>query len=225
MVFRNKKYITFDCYGTLIDWERGIKEAVKKLAYKSSFNLSLDLITDRYIKVELEVEAEKYRKYHDVLQLAAKRLLKSEGFDISDDDALEFADSIYSWQPFPETRDALGKLKSKGYKLVILSNIDNNIIQKSIQLMGVDFDGVITAEEVGSYKPAYGHWQEMIRRYNAKKEEVLHVAASYIHDIIPAKEQGFDAIWINRNNEKPTREIRPNLEFKNLEPLPDVLYP
>lgn len=225
MVFRNKKYITFDCYGTLIDWEGGIREALKKLTDKSGFNLSFDGITDKYIKVELKVEAEKYRKYHDVLQITAKRLLKSGGFDISDDDALEFADSIYSWQPFPETRNALEKLKSKGYKLVILSNIDNNIIQKSIQLMGIDFDGVITAEEVGSYKPAYGHWQEMLKRFNAKKEEVLHVAASYIHDIIPAKEQGFDAVWVNRNNEKPTKLIKPDMEFKDLRPLPDVLSP
>lgn len=225
MVFRNKKYITFDCYGTLINWESGIKEAVKKLTDKSNFNLSLDRITDKYIKVELEVEAEKYRKYYDVLQLAAKRLLKSEGFDISDDDALEFADSIYSWSPFPETKESLSKLKDKGYKLIVLSNIDNSIIEKSIKLIGVDFDGIVTAEEVGSYKPAHGHWQEMIKRFNAKKEEVLHVAASYIHDIIPAKEQGFDAIWINRNNEKPTKLIKRDMEFKDLRPLPDVFSP
>ena len=93
----------------------------------------------------------------------------------------------------------------------------------SIKLMGIDFDGVVTAEEVGSYKPAHGHWEEMLKRFNAQKEEVLHVAASYIHDIIPAKEQGFDAIWINRNNEQPTREIKPDLEFKDLSPLSETL--
>ena len=145
------------------------------------------------------------------------------GFDISDEDALKFADSIYNWQPFPETHDVLSELKQKGYKLIILSNIDNEIIKRSIALMRIDFDGVVTAEEVDSYKPAHGHWQEMLRRFNAQKEEVLHVAASYIHDIIPAKEQGFDAIWINRNNEKPTKEIKPDLEFKDLRPLPEAL--
>lgn len=223
MIFQNKRYISFDCYGTLIDWEGGIKEAIKKLTEKNGFNLKLDGISDRYIKIELEVEAGQYRKYHEVLQLSAKRPLKAEGFDISDRDAREFADSIYSWPPFPETKEALSKVKDKGYKLIILSNIDNNIIQQSIKLMGVDFDGVITAEQVKSYKPSYGHWQQMLRQFNAKKEEVLHVAASYIHDIIPAKEQGFGAVWINRNNEEPTRDIKPDAEFRNLIPLPGLL--
>ena len=222
-MFKGKKYITFDCYGTLIDWEGGIRKALKKLAEKNGFDLDLTNISDKYIKAELEVEAEQYRKYHEVLQLSAKKLLKQMGFDISDENALDFADSIYNWQPFQETHDILAKLKRKGYKLIILSNIDNEIIKRSIKLMGIDFDGVVTAEEVGSYKPAHGHWQEMLRRFNAQKEEVLHVAASYIHDIIPAKEQGFDAIWINRSKEQPTREIRPDLEFKDLRPLPEAL--
>lgn len=225
MTFENKKYITFDCYGTLIDWEGGIRKAVKKLADKYGFNINLEGISDKYIKVELEVEAEQYRKYHEVLQLASKKLLKQEGFDISDGDAMKFADSIYSWQPFPETHGSLAALKNKGYKLVILSNIDNEIIKRSVELIDINFDGIVTAEEVGSYKPAYGHWQEMLKRFNASKEEVLHVAASYIHDIIPAKEQGFNAVWINRNNEQPTREIRPDLELKDLKPLPKALNP
>jgi len=222
-MFKGKKYITFDCYGTLIDWEGGITEALKKLSEKNGFDLDFTNISDKYIKVELQVESEQYRKYHDILQLSAKKLLKQIGFNISDEDALEFADSIYDWQPFPETHGVLAELKRKGYKLIILSNIDNEIIKMSIKLMGIDFDGVVTAEEVGSYKPAHGHWEEMLRRFKAKKEEVLHVAASYIHDIIPAKEQGFDAIWINRNNEQPTREIKPDLEFKDLSPLSETL--
>ncbi len=223
MVFQNKKYITFDCYGTLIDWEGGIRDAIKKLVDKNGFNLNLEGISDKYIKAELEVEAEQYRKYHEVLQLSSKKLLKSEGFEISDEDSLEFANSIYSWQPFLETHDVLATLKQKGYKLVILSNIDNQIIQNSVKLIGIEFDGVVTAEEVGSYKPDYGHWEEMLKRFNAQKEEVIHVAASYVHDIIPAKEQGFDAVWINRNSEQPTREIRPDLEFNDLRPLPESL--
>ncbi|MBI4089093.1 MAG: haloacid dehalogenase type II [Candidatus Levybacteria bacterium] len=223
-MFKGKKYITFDCYGTLIDWEGGIRKALERLSEKNRFNLDLTNISDKYIQAELEVEAEQYRKYHEVLQLSAKKLLNQMGFDISDKDALEFADSIYNWQPFPETHDVLAELKQKGYKLIILSNIDNEIIKRSIELIGIDFDGVVTAEEVGSYKPAHGHWQEMLKRFNAQKEEVLHVAASYIHDIIPAKEQGFDAIWINRNSEQPTREIKPDLKFKDLRPLPENLF-
>ena len=222
-MFKNKKYITFDCYGTLIDWEGGIREAINKLAEKNGLDLDLTNISDKYIKAELAVEADQYRKYHEVLELSVKKLLKQMGFDISDEDALEFADSIYKWQPFPETHDVLAELKQRDYKLIILSNIDNEIIKRSIELMKIDFDGVVTAEEVGSYKPAHGHWQEMLRRFNAQKEEVLHVAASYVHDIVSAKEQGFDVIWINRNSEKPTKETKPNLEFKDLNPLPNLL--
>ena len=188
MIFKNKKYVTFDCYGTLIDWEGGIRTAIKKLSDKNGFNINLDRISDKYIKAELQVEAGQYKKYHEILQLSVKKLLKSEGFDISDEDALEFANSIYNWPPFAETHNALAKLKDKGYKLIILSNIDNEIIKRSIELIGIDFDGVVTAEEVGSYKPSYGHWLEMLKRFNAKKEEALHVAASYVNDIIPAKE-------------------------------------
>lgn len=222
MQFRKKEYITFDCYGTLIDWEGGIRNAVKKIVDKNGIKFNLDGISDKYISVELEVEHEKYRKYHEILQLSAKKLFKNEGFYISSDDALEFADSIYSWQPFPETNRVLTELKKKGYKIIILSNIDNEIIKRSIALIGIEFDGIVTAEEVGSYKPEHGHWIEMIKKFNTSKDKVLHVAASYVHDIIPAKEQGFDTIWINRNNEKPTREILPDLEFSNLTPLPEL---
>ena len=183
----------------------------------------MDGVSDKYIKVELEVEHEQYRKYHEVLQLSAKKLFKNEGFEISDGDTLEFADSIYSWKPFPETNKVLSGLKGKGYKLVILSNIDNEIIRRSIELIGINFDGVVTAEEVGSYKPEHGHWVEMLKRFNTSKDRVLHVAASYVHDIIPAKEQGFDAIWINRNNEKPTSDILPNKELSDLTKLPELL--
>src|SRR5262245_10699196 len=151
MAFQNKNYITFDCYGTLIDWEGGIRDALKKLADRKGFDLSVDGLSEKYIKAELQIEAGQYRKYHEILQLTAKRLLKSEGFDISNEDALEFADSIFSWQPFAETHNSLAKLKDKGYKLVILSNTDNEIIKRSIKLIGIDFDGVITAEDVGSY--------------------------------------------------------------------------
>lgn len=222
-MFKNKEFITFDCYGTLIDWEDGIRNAAKSIAGKNGFNLILEGISDKYIKVELEVEHEQYRKYHEVLQLSAKRLFKNEGFEISDSDALEFADSIYSWQPFPETNRVLSELKAKGYKLVILSNIDNEIIKRSVELIGIDFDGIITVEEVGSYKPEHGHWQEMLKRFNTSKDKVLHVAASYVHDIIPAKEQDFDAVWINRNHETITTKLKPDIELNDLAKLPELL--
>jgi 2-haloalkanoic acid dehalogenase type II len=221
--FPNKRYITFDCYGTVIDWEGGIRNALQQLAERKGLTLNMDGIAQKYIDVELEVESEQYRSYREVLRLTASRLLKAEGVDIAEDDALRFADSIYSWQPFPETRQVLTILQDRGYELIILSNIDNELVKRSIELMNVEFSGVITAEDVGSYKPAFGHWRAMLERFNATKAEVLHVAASYIHDIVPAKEQGFDAVWINRNRERPTRNIHPDLELSDLSPLPAAI--
>lgn len=223
MPFENKTFVTFDCYGTLIDWEGGIRDALARIAAERGLPLALDGISGRYITHELAVQAEQYLKYHEVLQLAAKRLLAAEGFTLSDADARTFADSIYDWQPFPETHDALAALQAKGYRLVILSNIDNAILTRSIQHMGIAFDGVVTAEEIGSYKPNHGHWRTMLQRYGAARADVLHVAASYEHDIIPARDQGFDCIWINRHGLPLPGPQRPDLEFRDLRPLPDAL--
>jgi 2-haloalkanoic acid dehalogenase type II len=223
MTFENKTFLTFDCYGTLIDWEGGITNAVKKLADQYGLTLDLDTVPNRYIAVELAVEAEQFRKYREVLAISAQRLLQQEGIAISDAEASEFADSIYTWSPFPETREVLSRLIDRGYRLVILSNVDNPIIRESIKAIGIEFDGVVTAEDVGSYKPSHGHWEEMLRRFGAQKEQVLHVAASYVHDIVPARELGFDAIWINRNTEKPTGTVTPNAELRDLSALPGLL--
>lgn len=223
MKFQNKKYITFDCYGTLIDWESGIRNSLRQFSDSKGLSLDTEALLKLYMQTELVVEREKYRTYKEVLAETVKRILESHGIDADEEDAQVLVSSIATWQPFPEVPPALTKIKEKGYKLVILSNIDDDIIVKSIENIGVEFDGVITAQQVKSYKPSHGHWKEMLRRFNTTKEETLHVAASYIHDIIPAKKQGFDVVWINRNNEKPTREIRPDLECKDLSSLPNIL--
>ncbi len=223
MIFKNKRYITFDCYGTLIDWEGSICAIFQKYVHDKNIKLNMNGLVQRYIKVEYEIEQEQYRKYKEVLKIATKKLFKEEGFEILDEDTDILVNSIYKWPPFNETRQILSVLKNKGYKLVILSNIDEDIINESIKLIGINFDGIITAEKVKSYKPSYKHWQEMLKQFNVAKEEVIHVAASYMHDIIPAKEQSFNTIWINRNNEKITTAIKPDLELTNLNSLPNYL--
>jgi len=222
-VFQNKKYITFDCYGTLIDWDSGIRNSLRQLSDSKGLNLDIDELVKLYYKTELEVEHETYRSYKEVLTLTVKRILESEGIEGTEEDYQILVRTIPNWQPFPEVPETLTKLKEKGYKLIILSNIDDDIIAKSIQNIGVEFDGIVTAQQIKSYKPTHGHWEEMLRRFSATKDEVLHVAASYIHDIIPAKEQGFNCIWINRNHEEPSREIRPEEEFDNLSPVLETL--
>ncbi len=145
--------ITFDCYGTLIDWESGIKKAFGNLAGKRNLSFDIDYLPQRYIEIELEIENEGYRKYKEILALGVRKLLEERRIKLPPEEEKIFADTITTWLPFEETTEVLRKLKEK-YKLAILSNIDEDLIQCSIKLIGVEFDAVITAEEIKSYKPS-----------------------------------------------------------------------
>ncbi|KRT65196.1 MAG: haloacid dehalogenase, 2-haloacid dehalogenase [Candidatus Dadabacteria bacterium CSP1-2] len=214
--------ITFDCYGTLIDWESGMKNALRNLTKRRNISFDIESLPERYIEIELEIEKEGYRKYKEVLGLGVRRLFEEKGIMLSSEEEKIFADSINTWPPFNETTEVLRKIKEK-YKLAILSNIDEDLIKHSIKLIGVEFDGVITAEQVKSYKPSHGHWKRMMDVFKIPKENVLHVAASYVHDIVPAKELGFQAVWINRKDEKLKGSIKPDYEFRDLRPLVNFL--
>ncbi|HXG30900.1 MAG TPA: haloacid dehalogenase type II [Thermodesulfobacteriota bacterium] len=214
--------ITFDCYGTLIDWESGMKRALSGLLMRRNLSLDVESLTERYIEIELGIEREGYRRYNEVLMLGVRRLFEERGIGLTPQEERIFADTIIAWPPFEETTEVLKRLKEK-YRLAILSNIDDDIIRRSIDLMDVEFYAVITAEGVRSYKPSYGHWRRLIEVFNLPNEEILHVAASYVHDIVPAKELGFRTAWINRKNEKPRGDIRPDYEFRDLRPLVDLL--
>jgi len=210
--------ISFDCYGTLIDWELGMKNALRELAEKKDISIDIEKAPEKYIKIELEVEKEKYRKYSEILTISLKRLLKE--VELNPEEEKIFVNTLPKWLPFPETREVLRELKNRGYKLAILSNIDEDMIKKSIDLMGIEFDCVITAEQTRSYKPSLNHWKRMLEVFKISKNRILHVAASYVHDIIPAHEMGIKTAWINRNKEK--RE-RIDYEFDNLKPLTEIL--
>jgi 2-haloacid dehalogenase len=214
--------LTFDCYGTLIDWESGMKAALQDLAKNRNLTLDIQSLPKRYIDIELEVEHEGYRKYREVLKISVRRLFEEKGIILTSQEERIFANSITTWHPFEETTCVLRKLKEK-YKLAILSNIDEDLIKHSIKLIGIDFDGVITAEQVKSYKPSRTHWKRMMDFFKIPKENILHVAASYIHDIVPAKELGFQVAWINRKKETPGGNIKPDYEFRDLRPLINLL--
>jgi 2-haloacid dehalogenase len=210
--------ISFDCYGTLINWELGMKNALRKLAEKKNISINIEKAPERYIKIELEVEKEKYRKYRDILTISLKKLLKEVELTLEEEKI--FVRTLPKWPPFPETREVLSELKERGYKLAILSNIDENMIKKSTDLIDIEFDCVVTAEQTHSYKPSYKHWKYMLGLFKIPKKKILHVAASYVHDIIPAHELGIKTAWINRNKEK--RE-KIGYEFDNLKPLTEIL--
>ena len=193
------RWATFDCYGTLIDWNGGIRgELVRVFGEKRA-----DALLTRYHVLERELEIDGARSYREVLTDAMRGL----GAPSEEQDAL--ARSLPLWRPFPEVPQALEEARARGWKLAILSNTDRDFIEASMQQLGVPFELAIVASEIGSYKPALGHWRAFEERVGRAPD--VHVAASLLHDIAPANELGLRSIWINRLGEEPgptpTREL------------------
>ena len=209
------RWATFDCYGTLIDWNAGIRRVLADVFGESE----ADRLLHRYHELEPELEADGRLTYREVLTRALERLVEEEGKDLEDPQAL--ADSLPSWEPFPEVRDALEEARSRGWRLAILSNTDPDYIAASKERIGVPFDETVVASEIGSYKPAYGHWDEFFRRTGAQRAGHVHVAASLFHDIRPAAEIRMPSVWINRLGEEP--RPKPDRELPDLNGLADAL--
>jgi 2-haloacid dehalogenase len=207
------RWASFDCYGTLIDWNSGIRA---ELARMFGTDAAPSLLA-RYHELEPQVQAEDpTRPYRDVLRLTLARL-----GDVPDGDEDALARSLPHWPPFAEVPVALEEARERGWKLAILSNTDRDFIEASKRQLGVQFDETVVASEIASYKPAHRHWEEFFARTGAARERHVHVAASLFHDIAPARELGLTSIWINRLNESADPE--PTRELPDLAELPDVL--
>ena len=205
------RWATFDCYGTLIDWNAGIRAELARVFGEERAGDQLH----RYHELEPELEADGTLSYREVMTEAMRRL----GAPAGEESGL--AESLPRWQPFPEVRAALTEARSRGWKLAILSNTDPDFILASKELLGVPFDETIVASEIGSYKPALRHWQEFVARTGADPARHVHVAASLFHDIAPANELGLPSIWINRLGETPGPQ--PTVELPDLAGLPETL--
>jgi 2-haloalkanoic acid dehalogenase type II len=211
--------ITFDCYGTLIDWEGGIIKAFQSEALKDGLNFDPADIVSAYMVEEPSVEAQVYRPYRQVLAEAAQRAAARLGWEIGQDRASFLAASLPDWLPFPDTNPALERLAER-YQLGIISNVDDDLIAKTLRHLAVKFDLIVTAEQVKSYKPAPAHFREALAR--ARGSRLLHAAQSYFHDVLPALELGMPVAWINRKGEK--REgPPPTYELNDLKELADLL--
>jgi len=197
--------ITFDCYGTLIDWESGIRAAFESAGVDGAVALR------RYAEIEPQVERERYRSYRDVLRETASRITPNVGL----------AESLPSWKPFPDTNPALQRLRRAGIRLGILSNVDDDLIAETRKYFTVDFDFVITAQQVRSYKPGHPHFLEARKRIGNAKW--LHAAQSNLHDIVPANQLGIPNAWINRHSQSPLPGGKPTCEFANLTELADAV--
>jgi 2-haloacid dehalogenase len=205
------RWVTFDCYGTLIDWNGGIRAVLARVFAEES----ADELLERYHVAERELEQDGGRSYRDVMTEAMRRLGAPSG------EANGLAESLPSWQPFPEVPGALREVRERGWKLAILSNSDPDQIRASKELLGVPFDETVVAGEIHSYKPALHHWLEFYSRTLADRRRHVHVGASLFHDIAPATRLRIPNVWINRLDERP--EPSPSRELTDLADLPDTL--
>jgi 2-haloalkanoic acid dehalogenase type II len=185
------RWATFDCYGTLIDWNGGIRAELARVFGEERADEQLE----RYHELEPELEADGRRSYREVLTEAMRGLGAPDG----EEEAL--ARSLPRWRPFPEVPEALAEARVQGWKLAILSNTDRDYIDASMERLGVPFELAIVASEIGSYKPGLGHWRAFQERTGRAPD--VHVAASLFHDIGPANELGLPSVWINRLGERP----------------------
>jgi 2-haloacid dehalogenase len=212
------RWATFDCYGTLIDWNGGIRAELARLWPHAD----ADALLERYHQHEPRVESESPRMaYRDVMALALKRVAHDEGLALDQDERGALGASLPSWQPFPEVPAALAAAHGRGWRLAILSNTDRDFIEASKRRIGVDFELEVVASEIGSYKPAHGHWERFFEVTGAPREGHVHVGASLFHDVAPAGELGLRSIWINRLGEHALPE--PTRELPDLSRLPGTL--
>jgi 2-haloacid dehalogenase/putative hydrolase of the HAD superfamily len=213
--------ITFDCYGTLIDWESGIGAWLEGAAAEAGVTRARSELVAAYAKIEPAVEAEAFRSYRDVLAETALRVAKYFDWPLTPEHARGLADSLPSWQPFPDTNPALERLVSAGYRLGILSNVDDDLLAGTLRHFTVPFDLLVTAQQVRSYKPAPGHFETARRRIGESRW--LHAAQSYFHDVVPCRALGIPVAWVNRKAEPGHAETRPDLEIRTLAGLADAL--
>jgi 2-haloacid dehalogenase len=207
-----ERWASFDCYGTLIDWNGGTRAELARVFGEERADGQLE----RYHQIEPELQRDGGMSYRQVLTEAMRRL----GAPAGEEHGL--AESLPAWTAFAEVHVALTEARTRGWKLAILSNTDTGFIAASQVQIGVPFDEVVVAQEIGSYKPAHRHWEEFFHRTHAPREGHVHVGASLFHDIAPCNELGLRSIWINRLAEQPSG-VAPTRELADLSLLADTL--
>ncbi|HEX5130946.1 MAG TPA: haloacid dehalogenase type II [Candidatus Krumholzibacteria bacterium] len=219
--------ITFDCYGTLIDWEAGILAALAPLRAASAVNASDASLLNSYAMLESALQQDEYRRYRDVLRgvmrgLATRYSVPEERLNL---DAL--ADSLASWRPFPDTVEALQRLGAY-YRLGIISNTDVDLFAGTAKQLNAEFNFLVTAEQVGAYKPSHRNFHHALDVIGVPRERWLHAAQSRFHDIAPARELGIACVWVNRDSGRPgpgataNSNAVPDLEVPDLKTLADL---
>ncbi len=223
LAFDSFQAITFDCYGTLIDWESGILRVLRPLLAEHGKHALDEQILALYAELEPAIQSGEYLPYRRVLEEVVRGLGQHFGFSVSTDEARSLATSLKSWTPFPDTVAALRALKSK-YRLGIISNTDDDLFSDTARHLHVAFDWVITAEQARAYKPARAIFELALRKIGLAPEKVLHAGQSIFHDVIPAKQIGMSAVLVTRRGLGATKRVsaQADLEVPDLKTLGEM---
>lgn len=221
--------LTFDCYGTLIDWETGILAALRT-AHPEGWPAKDEELLEQFAIHEAAAERGDYRLYRDVLGRTLRGIGNDFGVDVTDDAARRFADSVGDWPEFPDSTAALRRLGQR-FKLAVITNCDNDLFAASNERLDVRFDWIITAEKARSYKPSVRNFELAFATIPTPREQILHVAQSLYHDHVPAKSLGMTTVWIDRRHDQtglgatPPSEAQPDLAFPSMSSFADVAAP
>ena len=227
--FRRFEVLSFDCFGTLIDFERGVLTALRPILERRGVALQDDELLETYGALKLPIErSSPFKPFREVLRRTMDGIGRRFGFEPTPAERSALVDTIGDWPPFPDTVEALARL-GRHFRLVILSNIDDDLFEGNARQLQVPFAAVVTSQQVGSYKPSLANFRSMLERLGLPKERVLHAAQSLFHDIGPARELGLTSVWINRRHDRPgfggtpPATAEPDLEVPDLRTLADLV--
>jgi len=227
--FAQFEWLSFDCYGTLIDWESGLLGYLQPLLERKGRFASDEEVLRLYSGLEPRHQSGPYQTYREVLCAVVRDFGREFRFPVTPADAIGLAESIANWQPFPDTVASLRRLQSR-YKLAILSNIDDDLFAQSARKLEVRFDLVLTAQQLRSYKPSPGNFRELLRQLAIDRKHLLHVAESLFHDVYPATHLGIPTVWVSRRQGRSAAAskwaaARPDLEVRDLAELANIAVP
>jgi 2-haloacid dehalogenase len=211
--------LTFDCYGTLIDWEAGIAAGLRAVLEPRGVAVDEDGLLESYARYEAAIEAGPYATYREVLARSLRGVCAELGVEPTAAEGAAFGDSVGDWPAFADSPGALARLAGR-YRLAVITNCDDDLFAASNRRLGVTFDWVITAQQVGSYKPSERNFEVAFERIGVPRERILHVAQSLFHDHVPAKRLGLATTWIDRRHDRPGSGATPPASA-----TPDIVAP
>ena len=225
--FSRFEILTFDCYGTLIDWEAGILGAMHPILDAHGKKIDDGTLLALYAEFEQRFEQSPYRPYREVLESVVRQFGAELGFTPLDEEAQSLPNSLGTWQPWPDTVDSLRRIKTR-FRLAIVSNIDDDLFAGTRPKLEVEFDDVITAQQAKAYKPSFKMFELALSRVNAPAHRILHVGQSIYHDVIPAQALGLSTVWVNRPSVRPSigavkaADARPDVTVSSLAELANL---